>query len=93
VVSPYLLHHVRNHLKVKKGGPITGKTISQGFQQARELTSLRWDHPPTFREIRSLSGRLYKDQEMDAQALLGHKDARTTSVYLDSRGTEWISCG
>jgi len=48
---------------------------------------------PTFHEIRSLSGRLYADQGINAQALLGHKDTKTTSLYLDSRGTEWISVG
>ena len=93
VVSPYLLHHVRNHLKVKKGDPLAGKSISQGFQRARESTALQWDHPPTFHEIRSLSGRLYKEQGIDAQALLGHKDSKTTSKYLDGRGVEWISVG
>ena len=93
VVSPYLLHHVRNHLTVKKGDPISRGRISRGFQTAREQTSLQWDHPPTFHEIRSLSGRLYKDQGVDAQALLGHKDSKTTSKYLDGRGIEWISVG
>jgi integrase len=77
VVSPYLLHHIRNHPMAKKGGQIGKVTISHGFTKARGLSGLQWDHPPTFHEIRSLSGRLYKDQGMDAQALLGHKDART----------------
>ena len=93
VVSPYLLHHIRNHPKAKKGGQIGKLTISHGFAKARGLSGLQSDHPPTFHEIRSLSGRLYADQGINAQALLGHKDAKTTSLYLDSRGTEWISVG
>jgi transposase-like protein len=93
VVSPYLLHHIRNHLTVKKGDPISRGRISHGFQTARERTTLQWDHPPTFHEIRSLSGRLYKDQWVDAQALPGHKDSKTTSKYLDGCGIEWISVG
>ena len=43
-----------------------------------------------FHEIRSLSGRLY-DDAIDTQALLGHSDPKTTALYLDSKGTEWIS--
>jgi len=93
VVSPWLLHHVRNYPKAKKGGQVGKLTISHGFLAARRKTALQWEHPPTFHEIRSLSGRLYNDQGINAQALLGHKDAKTTALYIDSRGTEWISVG
>lgn len=41
---------------------------------------------PSLHEIRSLSARLYRDQGIDVQTLLGHKDAEVTSLYLDDRG-------
>jgi integrase len=93
VVSQWLLHHVRNYPRAKKGGQVGKLTISHGFLSARRKTDLQWENPPTFHEIRSLSGRLYNDQGINAQALLGHKDAKTTALYIDSRGTEWISVG
>ncbi|ARJ67816.1 hypothetical protein WV31_20265 [Magnetospirillum sp. ME-1] len=46
--------------------------------------------PPTFHEIRSLAARLYTEQGINAQALLGHKSADMTSIYRDVRGSEWI---
>lgn len=45
--------------------------------------------PPTFHELRSLSERLYRDQGINTQALLGHRHARMTEVYNDPRGAEW----
>jgi integrase len=93
VVSRYMIHHARSSARARAGAPVNKQTISKGFKDARERSGLQWANPPTFHELRSLSGRLHKDQGIDAQALLGHKDARTTSLYLDSRGTEWISVG
>jgi len=44
--------------------------------------------------MRSLSGRLYGDPGgINVQSLLGHKDAKTTALYVDPRGSEWISVG
>ncbi|EDW1125410.1 TPA: tyrosine-type recombinase/integrase [Salmonella enterica] len=45
------------------------------------------NNPPTFHEIRSLAGRLYKNEhgEVFAQKLLGHTSANTTKLYLDER--------
>ena len=93
VVSRYVIHHTRTGARANAGAAVNKQSISKGFKDARNLSGLTWDHPPTFHELRSLSGRLYKDQGVNAQALLGHKDAKTTSLYLDSRGTEWISVG
>lgn len=41
---------------------------------------------PSLHEIRSLSARLYKEQGIDTQTLLGHKNADMTSLYEDDRG-------
>jgi integrase len=93
VLSPHMLHHVKNHPRAQKGGHVGKDTISKGFAAARRLTSLQWDYPPTFHEIRSLSGRLYADQGINPQALLGHRDAATTALYVDVRGSEWVEVG
>ncbi len=34
--------------------------------------------------------RLYAEQGIDAQALLGHKSPDMTALYRDVRGSEWI---
>jgi integrase len=92
VVSPYLLHHTRRNPVAKPGDPINRASVSRAFLEARKRTGLNWGEksPPSFHEIRSLSGRLYKDS-IDPQALWGHTDPNTTRMYLDSKGTEWIS--
>lgn len=45
-----------------------------------KMISLNWDSgsPPTFHEQRSLSERLYREQGMDTQRLLGHKKQTQT---------------
>jgi integrase len=93
VVSRYLVHHTKNTVRAKAGSPVHQHTISKGFKVARNESGLTWDNPPSLHEIRSLSARLYKDQGIDPQSLLGHKDAKTTALYVDSKGTEWISVG
>ena len=90
IVSPYLLHHIKRNPQVKSGDPIARQSLSRGFMELRKLTGRQWENPPTFHEIRSLSGRLYNDS-IDTQALLGHTDQKTTALYLDNKGTKWIS--
>ena len=93
VVSRNLIHHNRNSARAKAGGALNKLTISKAFKDARNLSGLTGDNPPSFHELRSLSGRLYKEQGIDAQSLLGHKSAATTALYVDVRGSEWISVG
>ena len=90
VVSKFLLHHRLNVGVAQAGGQIWKDTISRGFQRARDLTGMEWDSPPTFHELRSLAARLYHEQGIDPQALLGHKDASMTAIYKDSRGADWV---
>ena len=90
VVSRNLIHHSKPRTKSKPGDPVHMDTISRRFARARELAGVTGEKPPTFHEIRSLSERLYRDQGVDTQALLGHKDPRTTAIYNDARGSEWI---
>ena len=41
---------------------------------------------PSLHEVRSLSARLYSEQGVDVQTLLGHKHAEMTDLYRDDRG-------
>jgi len=45
---------------------------------------------PTFHEQRSLSERLYREQGVDTQKLLGNKTQKMTDRYNDERGKDWI---
>lgn len=92
VVSNYLLHHITHGGNFKPGNRIYYATISKKFALARDATGLKWPGkmPPSFHEIRSLAERLYADQGVDTTPLLGHKHKRTTDVYHDSRGAEWM---
>ncbi len=93
VISPCFLHHARHAGRAKPGDAIRGHSLAAFFAQARDLAGIRWGEgktPPSFHELRSLSARLYMEQGIDAQALLGHKSADMTSVYRDTRGAEWI---
>lgn len=93
VISPCFLHHARHVGRAKPGDPIRGHTLAAFFAQARDLSGIRWGEdrtPPSFHELRSLSARLYVEQGIDAQALLGHKSADMTAIYRDTRGAEWI---
>lgn len=92
-ISPCFMHHIRHVGRAKPGDPIRGHTLSALFAEARDLTGIQWPQektPPSFHELRSLSARLYADQGINAQALLGHKSADMTAIYRDTRGAEWI---
>ncbi|EBX7052257.1 tyrosine-type recombinase/integrase [Salmonella enterica] len=69
--------------KNRPNGSIHPDSLTKKFVAARKFS----DNPPTFHEIRSLSGRLYKDAygERFAQKLLGHTSENTTKLYLDER--------
>lgn len=89
--SAYLIHHTKRGFKQKTGDPVHKNTVSKGFQRARAKSAITWiGTPPTFHEQRSLSERLYREQGVDTQRLLGHKSAKMTAVYNDSRGAEWL---
>lgn len=93
VISPRFLHHSRHVGRAKPGDAIRGHTLSGFFAEARDLSGLCWPEgktPPSFHELRSLSARLYTEQGINAQALLGHKSADMTAIYRDTRGAEWI---
>lgn len=91
VLSPWILHHHRSRRNCTRGGQLTKSTLSRGFAEARNNCGIKWDGdaPPTFHEQRSLSERLYREQGINTQALLGHKSGQMTEKYNDDRGKEW----
>jgi integrase len=92
VVARHLVHQTVRRGRSSVGRALRLSTVSRGFTTAVEALGHDWSDktPPTFHEIRSLSARLYEAQGMDPQHLLGHTDAETTAIYLNSRGTEWV---
>ncbi|MCG8155164.1 tyrosine-type recombinase/integrase [Brenneria goodwinii] len=80
---------------IRKNSPdgiMNPDSLTKGFVKARAATGIIFDdNPPTFHEIRSLAGRLYEKERGKefAQKLLGHKSAKMTDKYLDTRGKEY----
>lgn len=94
ILSPFMVHHTKDTTKGKRGDPVHIDTISRAFKRARVASGLTWTKaPPTFHEIRSLSGRLHEKAGRDPQAILGHTERKTTDKYLDTRGREWVVVG
>lgn len=91
IVSKHLVHQTERAKGARLGTPMHVDMITRVFSSEIEKLGLDWGHrtAPTFHEIRSLAGRLYKEQGLDPQALFGHRDPRTTAVYTDGRG-EWV---
>lgn len=95
VVSKHLVHHSKTISRASAGQPIMLDTLSKAFSDARDRAAKKagitfGDSPPTFHEQRSLAARLHAAEGRDPQALLGHKSAKMTDIYRDSRGAEWI---
>jgi integrase len=95
VISPYMVHHIRNSGAYKKGEPVSKDGLSEAFTVARIECGIEATQegktPPTFHEIRSLAERLYKKEygQEFAQQIMGHKHAKTTAEYDDLRGSGW----
>lgn len=90
-VSPYLVHFFRSTSQAERGAQVKSNTLTMNFSKARNLAGIDWSKgsPATFHEQRSLSERLYKEQGIDTQKLLGHKTQRQTDRYHDDRGKGW----
>ncbi|ENL6658766.1 tyrosine-type recombinase/integrase [Klebsiella pneumoniae] len=74
-------------------GKIHPDGLTKKFVTARKLSGLSCsDNPPTFHEIRSLSGRIYKAAygKEFAQKLFGHKSEKMTEMYLNKRQKEYV---
>lgn len=96
ILSPFMIHRIPAKIKSAQyksknrihHTQIMPSDISREFADLRDASGLYGpkDIPPTFHEIRSLGADMYRQAGMDEkmiQALLGHRDARTTKIYLD----------
>lgn len=92
VVSKYLLHFRHTTSQASRGDQVSSNSLTATFKKARVRSGLKWSEgtPPTFHEQRSLSERLYRDQGIDTQKLLGHKSQKMTDKYNDDRGKDWV---
>ena len=90
-VSPYLVHFFRSTSQAARGAQVKARTLTMNFSDARDLANIDWENgtPATFHEQRSLAERLYKEQGINTQKLLGHKSSKQTDAYNDDRGKEW----
>lgn len=83
----------KEYLIELRGAPVRRSVLSVSFSYARDVVFhdvKYWKgKPPTFHEIRSLSERVYRQQGIDTNTLLGHKTQQMTDKYNDSRGREW----
>lgn len=92
ILSQYLLHHHHAKGTAKRGDMVKPSTLTVAFSAARDRVSYNWQKDgtaPTFHEQRSLSERLYREQGIDTQTLLGHSSKTMTDQYNNTRGKEW----
>ena len=92
VVSKYLVHFRHTSSQATRGDQVSTSSLTTTFRKARDKSGLNWDKgtAPTFHEQRSLSERLYREQGVDTQKLLGHKTQKMTDRYNDDRGKDWV---
>lgn len=91
VVSKYLVHFRHSTSMATRGDRVSASSLTTTFKKAREKCGLTWDEgtAPTFHEQRSLAERVYRDQGIDTQRLLGHRTRKMTDKYNDDRGKDW----
>lgn len=93
VGSPWLLHHVTSSGNVKASDQVGQNSLSVSFKLAIDSTGISVKDGktmPTFHEQRSLSERLYEEQGINTQQLLGHSSDRMTAQYHNDRGLDWM---
>lgn len=77
-------------LRKADGGQLEESSLSIRFAECIRQVCNEEDYSndewPSLHEVRSLSARMYKDQGVHTQTLLGHKNAEMTAIYEDDRG-------
>jgi hypothetical protein len=94
MLCPYIVHREPDKRRkavsedCKHPLQVSPDYLSKAFKHFRDSTGVFNDMPsaqrPTFHEIRALSSKLFKDQGVDPQSRMAHKDARSTKVYTDN---------
>lgn len=71
--------------------PVNTWSLSYWFKRCRDETIPRpkVGRPPSFREQRSLSERLYREEGIDTRTLLGHRHQSMTDQYNSLRGRDY----
>lgn len=92
VLSKYLVHFRHTTSQAVRSDRVSANAITTTFKKARDRCGITWPigTAPTFHEQRSLSERLYREQGLDTQKLLGHKSQKMTDKYNDDRGKGWM---
>lgn len=76
-------------LRKSTGEPLSADSMSARFETAREKCLGKYTgtgFPPSLHECRSLCERLFRDQGVDTQTLLGHRQQKMTDSYNRERG-------
>ncbi|MBN9695294.1 MAG: tyrosine-type recombinase/integrase [Zoogloea sp.] len=76
-------------LRKSTGAQLSPDSLSARFETAREAVFGKYTgegKPSSLHECRSLAERLYRDQGINTQRLLGHAHQRMTDVYNSERG-------
>ncbi|MBC3214787.1 tyrosine-type recombinase/integrase [Serratia fonticola] len=78
-------------LRHKNGKPVNPWSLSYWFKRCRDETIAqpKVGKPPSFREQRSLSERLYRAEGIDTKTLLGHRYQSMTDQYNSLRGRDY----
>ncbi|QLR42747.1 phage integrase Arm DNA-binding domain-containing protein [Enterobacter sp. RHBSTW-00994] len=92
VISKYLVHFRHSTSKSTRGDSVSSSSLTTTFKKARNKCGIEWEKgtAPTFHEQRSLSERIYREQGIDTQKLLGHRSRKMTDKYNDDRGKDWV---
>ncbi|KAB7695000.1 phage integrase Arm DNA-binding domain-containing protein [Plesiomonas shigelloides] len=91
--SEYIIHTYYSTSQTKAGSAIkNATTLSTAFGKLRDQYGIDWGEqtPASFHEIRSLSERLYREQGINTQKLLGHASQKMTDKYNNNRGKEFL---
>ena len=103
IVSPYIVHRLPERARPRElrsvdrvhHTQVLPEQLTRAFAKARDASKAFKDceNPPTFHEIRSLGGALYRAAGWPlpkVQALMGHASETMTKLYMEGHEAPWI---